>query len=126
MAEVGIEDIAKGEVAFERLHVIELRAAANPVEQVADERHDVIDDEERGHGTDGGRHANESYFFRARILELRCEDGKFMLSGERAKHCPVTASDRIETGYPVIENGDAQSGLPMGGVVPLESGHFDE
>ena len=84
MAEVGIKDVAKGEVALERLNVIELRPATDAVEQVLKERHDVIADKERGHGTDGRRYADESYSFRTRIFEFNGKNRKFMLRGKRA------------------------------------------
>ena len=113
MAKVRVEQVAEREVALECLNQIELSAAAKPVEQVAEWRHEVINDEEQRQGAFGRRHAHKPYLFRARILELDGKDGKIVLRRKRAKHSQMAAPDWIVVSYSVIEYGDAQAKFPL-------------
>ena len=108
MAKVRVQKVAKSQIALERLNEIGLGAAAKPVKQVTEGRHEVINDKEQGQGTCGRRHADKPYLLRAGIFELDSEDGKFMLRRKSAKHRQVAAPNWIIARYFVVEDGDAQ------------------
>ena len=79
MAKVRVQDVAEGEVALERLDQIGLYAAAQPVEQVTEGGHEVIDDKEERQRPRRRRYADEPDLFRTGIFELYGEDGKVVL-----------------------------------------------
>jgi hypothetical protein len=49
---------------------------------------------------------------RTGIVEFYGKDGKLMLRGKSAKHCPMATPNGIVARYFVIENGDAQAEFP--------------
>ena len=87
---------------------VELSAAAQPVEEITEGRHEVINNKEQGHGAKGRRHPHPAYLLWTGIFELNGEDGKLVLRRERTKHGQVAAADWIVAGYSVIKNRDAQ------------------
>ena len=108
MAKVSIENVAEGEVALERLDQIGLYAAAQPVEQIAQRGHELINEKEECQGAGGRRHADELNFFRAGVFELYGEDGKAVFCCKCAKHRQMTTAGGIIVRYFVIVNSDVQ------------------
>ena len=108
MAKVRVEKVAKSQIALQCLYEIGLCAATNPVKQITEGRHEVINDKEQGQGARGRRHADKPYLLWAGIFELDREHGKFMLPRERTKHRQVAAPNGIVARYFVVEDGDAQ------------------
>ena len=108
MAKVRVKKVAKSQIALQGLYEIGLCAAAKPVKQVTEGRHEVINDKEQGQGPGGRRHAYKPYLLRAGIFELDSEDGKFMLPRKSTKHRQMAAPNGIVARYFVVEDGDAQ------------------
>jgi hypothetical protein len=108
VAKVSVKNVAEGEIALERLDQIGLYAAAQPVEQVAERRHELINDKEERQGAGWRRHADEPDFFRTGIFELYGEDGKVVLRCECAQHGQMAAASGIIARYFVVVDCDVQ------------------
>jgi hypothetical protein len=53
MAKVRVQEVTESEIAFESLDEIKPGAAAEPIEQVTEGRHEVVNDKQKGQRTNG-------------------------------------------------------------------------
>jgi hypothetical protein len=53
VAKVRVEEVTESEIAFESLDQIKPGATAEPVEQVTEGGHEMVNDKQKGQGTNG-------------------------------------------------------------------------
>src|ERR1700760_2882906 len=108
MAKMSVQYVAEREVTFECLDQIGLYAAAQPVEQVTEGSHEVINDKEECERPGRRGYADKLDFIGTGIFELHGEDSKVVLRREGAKHRQMTTAGGIIARYFVIVNSDVQ------------------
>jgi hypothetical protein len=86
MTEMRVQEVSKNEIALQCLNEIEFGAAAEPVTQITEGSHEVVNDKEQGEGALGRRDPHPAYLLRPGIFEFDGEDGEIMLRRKRTEH----------------------------------------
>jgi hypothetical protein len=80
-----VQKVSKNEIALQCLNQIEF-GAAEPVKQITERSHEVVNDKEQGKGALGRRYPHPAYLLRPGIFEFDGEDGEIMLRCKRTEH----------------------------------------